>query len=104
MIGSQRLARVTMMCAPFVLDVFVPYMTLRSRRVVLVRQFADARQQLLDRLGLRRLRESAQQLFAQVDRILELMSADQLLNANFQLLPFLDLGVLLQRADLFLDA
>src|SRR5690349_16479867 len=67
-------------------------------------ELANAWQEHLDLLGLRAGGEAREQLFGDLDRLTELAGTHQLLDADFQFLAFLDLGVLAKRAQLLADA
>src|SRR4051812_44497270 len=63
-------------------------------------QFANSWQQRFNRLGLRGMWKSRQQLFAQLDRLSKFVAANKFLDPHLQLLPFFDLSILLKRRKL----
>ena len=58
------------------------------------RQLAHLGQQFLQRVGLGRIRKSAEQIFGLVDCFGYLFCSDQFLNPPLMFLPLFDLGVL----------
>jgi hypothetical protein len=66
-------------------------------------EVVQARQQRVERLGLRAHRVAADQVLAQRDGLVEALRLDQLLDADLDLLPLLDLSVVLERLELPAD-
>src|ERR1700733_14802868 len=67
---------------------------------VLVQQMANPRQEFVQRIGLRGIGIAMNDILGQIDRFGVFSAADHFLDADFELLPLLDLGVFAQRAEL----